>query len=347
MSESFKNNRLYFKRKGLQRNFILKAQKSLGINQNKLAQKLKISQRTLYDWSREKITISQNKAGEISKISKILIPKNYTVIDWRLRFQKAGKIGGKNKYLKYGSVSGNEEYRKEMWENWWNKIGKFKQHPSGFKSLLKIKIPKKSKLLAEFVGIMLGDGNISRYHIGITLSSEEKKYSQYVQKIIKKLFGVVPSVYKNKRCNAVKITVNRKSLVDFCQKISFEMGNKINQQVDIPIWIKENKIYSRECIRGLFDTDGCFFFHNYNVRGKKYSYLKIDFTSASIPLVLSVREILINLGFNVRISKNRQDVRIEDSKYVCKYIKEIGSHNDKHLQRIKRKVAGAVNGTVC
>lgn len=80
---------------------------------------------------------------------------------------------------------------------------------------------------------------------------------------------------------------------------------------------------------------------------KKYSYLKIAFTSASIPLVISVREILINFGFNVRISKNHKDIRIEDNKYVCKYIKEIGSNNDKHLQRMKRKVAGAVNGTVC
>ena len=338
MSESYKNNRLNFKKKALQKNFILKAQKSLGINQYKLAQKLKISQRTLYDWTREKITISQSKAQELSKISGISIPKNYTIIDWRLRFQKAGKIGGKNKFLKHGSVGGNEGYRKEKWEKWWNTVGKFKKNPPDFKALIKIRIPRKSKLLAEFVGILLGDGNISPYHVGITLSLEEKKYSHYVQKIIKELFGVTSSVYKHKRSNAVTITVNRKNLVDFCQKVGFEIGNKIKHQVDIPIWIKNNKIYSRECIRGLFDTDGCFFSHNYIARGKRYSYLKIAFTSASVPLILSVREILINFGFNVRISKNHKDIRIEDDKYVLKYIKEIGSHNDKHLQRIKGRL---------
>ena len=82
--------------------------------------------------------------------------------------------------------------------------------------------------------------------------------------------------------------------------------------------------------------------------GKRYSYLKIAFTSASHPLISSVSKILINLGFNVRISKNQRDVRIDDVKHVCRYIKEIGTHNRKHLEKIKNwKVPGAVNGTVC
>ena len=60
------------------------------------------------------------------------------------------------------------------------------------------------------------------------------------------------------------------------------------------------------------------------------------FTSASLPLVLSMREILTKSGFGVRISKNHKDLRIEDGKYVARYIKEIGSHNQKHLQKIKK-----------
>lgn len=344
MLESFKNNRIHFNEKGLQRSFILTAQNSLGITQKELAQKLNINKRTLADWTREEITISQIKAKELSKLSGISIPLDYFIIDWNERLKEIGRIGGRNHFVKYGKVGGNEEYRKEKWKEWWNKVGKFKKTAPGFKTLLKIKIPKKSKLLAEFIGILLGDGNISPYHVGITLSSEEKEYSIYVQNLIKKLFGVTPKVHKHKLANAVNITVNRKVLVNFCQKVGFEMGNKITHQVDIPVWIKKNKAFNRECVRGLFDTDGCFFIHNYIVGGKKYSYLKITFTSASIPLILSVREILINFGFNVRISKNHKDIRIEDIKYVEKYIKEIGSHNNKHLQKIKRKVA--LNGKV-
>ena len=207
---------------------------------------------------------------------------------------------------------------------------------------------KKSKLLAEFVGILLGDGSITPYHVNITLSSEEKQYIGYVQKIIKELFDVVPKIRRHKHSKAIDIIVNRRLLVDFCQKFGFKMGNKVKNQVDIPEWIKKNQIFSCECVRGLVDTDGCFFKHSYIVGKKKYSYLKIAFTSASYPLTTSVAKILINFGFSVRISKNQRDVRIDSVQYVQKYIKEIGTHNHKHLQKIKKwKVAGAVNGTVC
>ncbi len=338
MLESFKNNRIHFNKKGLQHSFILKAQNSLGVTKKELAHKLNISKRTLADWTREAISISQNKAIELSKLSRVSIPLDYNIIDWNKRLKEIGRIGGRNRFIKYGNVGGNEKYRKEKWKEWWNNVGQYKKNAPGFITIKKIKIPRKSKLLAEFIGILLGDGNISKYHIGITLSSEERNYITYVKKIIKKLFGVNPSIHKHKLANAVTITVNRKALVLFCQEFGFESGNKITHQVDIPIWIKKNRAYSRECIRGLFDTDGCFFAHNYIVGGKTYSYLKIAFTSASIPLVLSVREILINFGFNVRISNNYQDIRIEDSKYVLKYIKEIGSHNEKHLQKIKGRL---------
>ena len=348
MLESYKNNRIHFNKKNLQRDFILKAQQLLGFSQNEFAQRLKISQRTLADWTREKITISQASAEKISKMTGILIPKDHSIVDWHLRFQKAGKVGGRNKFLKYGSVTGDERYRKEKWEEWWKKVGQYKKNAPGFQSLIKIKIPRKSRLLAEFIGIMLGDGNISPYHIGITLSSEEKEYIQYVENVIAELFDVMPKKVKHKSAKAVTIVVNRRLLVNFCQQVGFEMGNKVMHQIDIPTWIKNNKVFSRECIRGLFDTDGCFFLHRYISKGKKYSYLKIAFTSASLPLLSSVAETLINFGFNVRISKNHKDVQIEDSKYVLKFINEIGSHNFKHLEKIKKwKVAGAVNGTVC
>lgn len=347
MSESL-NNRIKFNKKGTQQNFILEAMAVLSFTKAEFAKKLKISKRTLADWTREEITISEIGARKISKLIGKPIPKEHTVIDWRMHFKKAGKIGGRNKFITYGSVGGNEKYRKNKWQHWWENIGQYKKKAKGFNSLIKIKIPRKSKLLAEFIGILLGDGNMSPYQIGITLSVEEKKYIQYVCTIVKKLFDVAPTVLKHKRSKAVTIIVSRKLLVDFCVKVGFKMGNKVIHQVDIPSWIKENTAFSRECIRGLIDTDGCFFNHSYVVSGKRYSYMKIAFTNASRPLVLSVAKTLINSGFNVRMSKNHKDARIEDTNFVIKYINEIGSHNEKHLQKIRKwKVALNGKATVC
>lgn len=340
MIESSKYNRIQFDKKEVQKGYILDTENILGLNDLELAKKLGVCLRTIRDWKKEKITISQVATEKMSKLAKIPIPKDYVIIDWKTHWQKAGIIGAKVKFARYGKVCFDEEYRKEKWEEWWKKIGKYKKPAKGFVILEKIKTPRKSKLLAEFIGILLGDGHIARYQVTVTLSSEEKEYIHYVSNLIKKLFGIVAGITKQKR-KAVAIVVSRKLAVDFCQKFGFEMGNKVTHQVDIPDWIKENKTFSRECIRGLFDTDGCFFNHSYIVGGKKYSYLKIAFTSASAPLRLSVKEILINLGFNVRMSKvransNGRDIRIEDSQYVQRYIQKIGSHNQKHIDKIEK-----------
>ncbi|MES3031766.1 MAG: LAGLIDADG family homing endonuclease [Patescibacteria group bacterium] len=336
MLESHKNNRIKFNKPGTQRNFILKTRNILGLTKGGLAKRLHISQRTLADWAREKITISQVAAETMSILSNIPIPKRHSIIDWRIRFQRAGEVGGKNKFLKYGSVSVNEKYRKEKWQEWWDRVGQYKKRPKNFQSLLKIKIPKKNKSLAEFVGIMLGDGGIAPYHVSISLSDQEMNYIAYIKKLSYQLFGVLPKVYKRKKAEAVDLVIQRKQLVDFCQHIGLVLGNKVRQQIDIPQWVKESEIFSRACIRGLVDTDGCFFQHNYIVKGQKYSYLKMAFTSASFPLVLSVARMLTKFGFRIRISKNKKDARIEDTQYVLKYIKEIGSHNSKHLQKIEK-----------
>ena len=260
------------------------------------------------------------------------------------------------KFKRYGNVIGpvvNEEYRKEKWREWWKEIGQYKKPASGFNTLAKIKIPQKNELLAEFIGILLGDGHVGEYQVRITLSSEEKEYILYVRNIIENLFEISPALTTHKTSKAVTIVVSRKLLVDFCQRVGFKKGNKIINQVDIPEWIKNNKTFAKACIRGLIDTDGCFFTHNYIVNRKRYSYLKIAFTSSSIPLRLSVEKILINLGFNVRMTSIRtnssgRDVRIDDTKQVFKYIKEIGSHNYKHLCKIEKwKVALNGKAAVC
>ncbi|OGI46759.1 hypothetical protein A2121_00075 [Candidatus Nomurabacteria bacterium GWB1_40_6] len=336
MLESYKNARVKFNKKGIQKNYILKVKKLLRITGSKLAKKLNISQRTLSDWSREKFHISYIGAQKLYKISGVPVPSPNIIIEWKEHLRKIGKIGGKNRIKIYGKIALNEEYRNKKWREWWQKIGQYKKNAPGFQSLIEIKIPKKNKRLAEFVGIMLGDGGVAPYHIHITLSDKEKKYIKYTIKLITELFGLVPKIYKLKHAKAVDIVVQRKQLVNFCKEIGLVLGNKVKQQIDIPQWIKENKFFSKACIRGLVDTDGCFYSNSYYSNGKKYSYFKIAFTSASKPLIASVAKIFKSLEIKARISKNYKDVRIESSKYVNRYISEIGSNNSKHVEKIEK-----------
>src|SRR3989338_5989963 len=52
-----------------------------------------------------------------------------------------------------------------------------------------VKIPNKySENLAEFFGMMLGDGHVSHFQVVVSLGNKEEKYAKYVRLLIKKIF---------------------------------------------------------------------------------------------------------------------------------------------------------------
>lgn len=334
MANMLVSNRIKFSKKGLQKEFISDAKTSLKETNLSLAKKLKINPRTLADWTREKFNMSYESAKLISKLSHLPIPKDHTMIEWHDHLKKISYWGGKSVVLKYGRVPRNEMTRKAKWREWWDKSGKYNKNIIKIQTSKDIISPGKNLMLAEFVGIMLGDGNISEYVVKITLSSLEQKYGQYILILVRDLFGVKATVRKLKNVKAINILVQRKQLVDFCLQIGLVKGNKVKHQVDIPEWVKASRKFSRVCVRGLMDTDGCFYYNSYSINKKKYSYLKITFKNSSVPLLRSVNVILSNLGIKSQVNKNLKDVRISDSESVKKYIQEIGTKNQKHLKRI-------------
>lgn len=73
--------------------------------------------------------------------------------------------------------------------------------------------------------------------------------------MIKRLFDVPIGINYDKKDLAVDLTISRKKLVEFClQRLGLKQGNKVKQQVDIPVWIKKNKLYleSIEDLRQYF-----------------------------------------------------------------------------------------------
>ena len=92
----------------------------------------------------------------------------------------------------------------------------------------KVQIPKSSKDLAEFFGIMLGDGGINNpWQANITLNAvKDRQYSLYIQKLVQLLFAIASTsfIYKNK--DAVRILINGVSIVDFLVSKGLPRGNK-------------------------------------------------------------------------------------------------------------------------
>lgn len=343
MAKTIISKRLKFKYRGSQKLFILKAMKSLNFNILETATLLGIHRRTLSDWMNEKFNMSYDAVKLLSFKAKISFPKQVKTINWTDHLEKIAKSGGIERYRKYGKVSLSEDKRQKAWKEWWEKEGRFRKPI--FSERKKIKKPAKNARLSEFVGIMIGDGGMVKYHITVTLNSrDDYEYSNFVKSLITELFGVKPKVYIRKKSSALDIVVHRAELVDFLKSMGLKSGNKLKQNLNIPPWIKKDKKFKISCIRGLTDTDGSVFSHCYTSKGKRYCYTKVNFTSLSPRLLKSVYDILKELNIKSKIRKHNNEIVIENRENVLRYMEIVGTHNPKHKKKFNVLWRVAPNG---
>jgi hypothetical protein len=315
-----------------QKAFLLRIEKRLRLPPKKIAELLKIHPRTFGDWKREKFSMPLAVLKTLSQKTRIKIPSYIEIRDPFWYASKGGKIGGQKTYQKYHIIGGDPEKRKIRWKEWWEKRGKFLEI-----EILKrkfAKIPKKSAALAEFTGIVLGDGSISKRQIIIFLNyKDEGEYALFVAKLCKKLFGIVPTISRNMQKSTYAVVLSRTTLVNFCEKdLGLKIGDKIKHQIDVPTWIKRSKKFSIACVRGLIDTDGSVIKHKYKSKNKYYNYKKIGFTNRSLPLLKFTNKIFNKLDIKNRFM-GEYDIRIENRKDVDRYFNLVGTHNPKNWQR--------------
>ena len=114
------------------------------------------------------------------------------------------------------------------------------------------KVPEldKDQRLAEFAGIIMGDGHIqhrsdsnperdtSTYFISVTLNEAEKNLIEHTKTLLHEITGLTPKEYeKDGRC--IRIVLHSKELVRRLRNIGLEAGNKKENQISVPAWIKK------------------------------------------------------------------------------------------------------------
>ncbi|MDO8620625.1 MAG: LAGLIDADG family homing endonuclease [bacterium] len=336
MPELVRDKRVKFP-KGTQKDFLDSVQRVLCVTQIELAGIAGISLRTFTDWKREKNTLPLKTAQSLSRKSNIPLPKGVNILRPHWHTKKAGAVGAQAVLKKYGRLGGDADAWRRKWSKWWEEKGRLLgASPVGrAKTFSK---PKRSAELAEFIGIILGDGSISKTQVVITLHSvDDELYARYVRASIKKLFAVEPGTFAHKTARAISIYISRSGLVEWLMGAQgLKVGNKVRQQVEVPVWIKDKLSFSVACVRGLMDTDGCVFHHTYTAKGKKYTYTKLHFTSASLPLVYFVYETFSRLGLHPRLARKDgeiREVRLDSKEDMRRYFKRVGTHNPKFLKR--------------
>lgn len=191
---------------------------------------------------------------------------------------------------------------------------------------------KKTKELAEFFGIISGDGHLfdkGRVHrIAITLNlTEDFKYVNYVIDLIKKLFNVKSSLQKRESEHTYNVIVHSKVISKFISSLGFPNGKKKNK-LRIPVWVCKNKDFIYLFLRGLIDTDGSLFFAK---RGtyKLNQYPVIELKFSDEQFVNDISNALKKIDIEHIIINHDNDYKIQiNGKYkIEKWAEKIGFKN--------------------
>lgn len=243
---------------------------------------------------------------------------------------RAGSLGGRVRHQLYGNP-GTPEGRR---------LGGLRsQHvhtkrKTAFKTLRTVKKPRRSERLAEFLGILAGDGHVGKYQISVVTNAEtDHAHAAHVRELMIALFSVPVSMTKHRVDNALIVLLSSKNVVGILNAFGMPSGNKVKQQIAPPEWISKNKAYTRAYLRGLIDTDGCVYEDRHIVKGKCYSSTCIAFTNASMPLLDFVESTLRQEGFTP--TRSGRDIRLRRRKEVHAYTKLIGFNNPKHRNKIR------------
>lgn len=303
---------------------------NIGYSVTQLANILSIHPRTLRDWRRGKFTIPKDNLASLMKLA-VISRNNFKIktlpIWWHNK--DAGRAGGRMYVAKYGAP-GTQQSRKSGGTASYNKR---KDTIDDIYARNQVISPIDSYDLAEFIGLMIGDGSVGPYQISITLDNKtDVEYSNYVVALVYSLFGIMPQYRQRLDKNCIVIEVSSINLVTVLTNKGLPLGDKLRNGLCIPEWIKKDELYSKACLRGIFDTDGSIFQETHKIKAKEYSYCRMSFVSASSLLLNDIYSTLSCLDIRSKIRGNRS-VSIEHFTEVQKYFRIVGSSNPKHNRR--------------
>lgn len=190
-----------------------------------------------------------------------------------------------------------------------------------------IKFKGKSKEFAEFIGIMLGDGNIWNNTIRVIQDKREKEYIEFVSSLFYHIFKINFRLFIYKKENVSNLHKTYEDLVEILLKYGLKRGKKKISNVGIPDWIFEDKEYLKACLRGLVDTDGCVYFCKREKRG----YIK--FTNKSTKLLEDFKKGCKRFNINF-VKGGEYNTNLYKKIEVERFINTIGFSNNKHIQRM-------------
>lgn len=284
--------------------------------------------RTINAWKNGKTTIPYAAFVKLFQLSELEQPLPYTSVSVSEQRSRAGKLGGRVAYERYG-LGDRQSRRKGGKQSYAHR----KTSLSDIFTRQRLSCPSPSIELAEFIGIMLGDGSLSAYQTSVCCNTrDDADYIKYVSSLMHSLFGVRPKHYVRASSNCTVLVISSIELREQLVGRGLILGDKIKGGLHVPRWVKDNPDYMRLCLRGMFDTDGGIYLERHKRKSGRYEYPRMAFVSASEPLVQDIVTGLTQLGFRPKIRQSRYVV-LDKFTDIQQYFTIVGSSNLKHLTR--------------
>lgn len=223
----------------------------------------------------------------------------------------------------------------------------------------KISFPEKCIGLAEFLGVLVGDGFMNYYQKRqaylIEISGNKIKdldyHLQHLHSLIRELFNFTPKIYYAKNQNTLRTIIRNKDIFYFLNDAGFKPGRK--EELNLPQWVLENQEFINSFIRGVFDTDGYLCLKN--KENKKYPVIGITSKSKhlleEIKKAIEAHKISSYLGKETEVSPRytkvliKYKLQISGKKNVLLFFKKINSNNPRNIVKFNEMDGSEGNRT--
>lgn len=219
---------------------------------------------------------------------------------------------------------------------------------TGFKTLHPLPLIELSDDLAEFLGIVMGDGHLSEYQVLIVTNARtDYAHALFIKNLANDLFSPLRMrVHRHTKDNGVSLVISSKSLVNAFTALGMPKGNKIWNRLEVPGWVLSSPSYRKAFLRGVFDTDGCVYLDTHHRTAGTYRYLGWTITSYAGTFLAGLEKILLSFGFSPTHRESQKSVFLRRQDEIHRFFAEIGSSNQKNLRRYRTFCRLAKKGRV-
>ena len=165
----------------------------------------------------------------------------------------------------------------------------------------------RSTELATLIGLILGDGNISKFprceRLIITLGTDKPKLILFAKQLVEQVFSKKPAVAKYALENAIRISLYQKYI---SKRLGVPSGERKYSKKGLPRWIWKSRKYLLAGLRGLYEAEAYLSIH---LPSSTYNFA---FVNCNEKLLLDVKTALIKLGYHPEIRSNAIRLRKRD-----------------------------------